>query len=524
MRWVAMGASAVLAFVAGPLRPSATLEAQGDGYAVVPTPTDVSQAAPPGYEGRIEIANRTEAGNTPATAGQRRVRHFEMDNLIKSCPTASGSADGTGLFVVSEDRTDAQATGTSTGHTEMRATAKYHGQVADDGQLHDPITADIDFTYTVSSNVSDRRGGAIATAAGSNPTQHIRVTFSVGKGLASAPDILAFSGGDPTQGHLSDAYSVATALTYWAGVYYGIAQIKWYGGETGPGGMPSSSGQCVHIAFSPPSNTTQPVLGGQVKVSAELKTKGGEPVKARFFEARPAAGAGIVQPAVGASDVGSPMNFTYTAPTTKTKNPGFTVWAISRAGTAEGEWKTGLGTDWSGEITYAFSEQVTVPETDMGGYSTAEQMAFTVTLKEGKGSATSYASKTTHSVARVRALRGGALTLIERQSENGSGEASGPSDAHVLVTVDKNAGTYSILPNWMPVNGKMHEVTCNSGTCETADNPYGAAPALDTGIQGKLQDPDHLSGTKTEHTRVGPNGVGERTWTVTWNLARTGTN
>jgi hypothetical protein len=517
-------ALAVIGLVGCPLRSwaasAADIQGQDQGYTI--TKTDASQNAPPGYEGRTETATRTAVGNTPATAGKTIVSRFTLGNLIKTCPNADGTAEGTGVFSIIQDRTDSQAGGIGKVHIEMNATAKYKGQVADDAHLHDPVKADIDYTYTQSGTFRAQSHGPITSPSGSNVSQHITITFTVGSNGA-APDFGDFAGGDAEQAHLSDAFAVGTALTYWAGVYYAVAQVKWMGGESAPGGLPIRAGQCVQVAFSPPSNTLQPVLGGQAKVNAQLKTKTGEVVKAQFLGAHARTGAGLVQPEGGTSDVGSPMKFTYTAPNQKVKNAGFTVYAISRAGIGEGEWQTGLGTDWSGEITYALNEQAHPPETEMGGYSTQEAMQFTVTLKDGVGSATSFASKTVNSISRQKALRGGALTLITIGSETANGAADGSSAATVQVKIDKNGGTYSILPTWTPATGKLHDVVCNHGTCETSDNPYYATPTMATGIDGKLGDLNHLSGSTTQRTSLG-SGTGERTWTVTWDLARTGTN
>src|SRR5262249_15065150 len=146
--------------------------------------------------------------------------------------------------------------------------AKYKGQVSDDGFLHDEVKAEIDYTYTQSGAIRDP-SGAIATPAVSNVTQHITISFRVAAGLTAAPTLGAFEGGDPTQGHYAEAYGVGMALTYWAGVYYSIAQTRW-----------QQDGTCVKVVFDPPSNTAQLVPGGKVTVKAEVQTKGGESVKA----------------------------------------------------------------------------------------------------------------------------------------------------------------------------------------------------------------------------------------------------
>jgi len=80
----------------------------------------------------------------------------------------------------------------------MRAKAKYKGQVADDAYLNGPVTAEIDYSYTLSGTIRGT-GGALATPAGSQVEQHITIPFVVGKDR-TPPSIGAFAGGDPTKG------------------------------------------------------------------------------------------------------------------------------------------------------------------------------------------------------------------------------------------------------------------------------------------------------------------------------------
>lgn len=190
----------------------------------------------------------------------------------------------------------------------MRAKAIYKGQVADDAYLHDPVNADIDYTYTQSSNFRGT-SGALATPSTSNVDQHVTIQFLVSQNAMDVPSFGAFSGGDPTQGHYSEAFSVGSTLAYWAGVYYSIAEAKW------------RQGQCVKVVFNPLGNTVQPVLGSQLLVSAQFKTKAGESVDADVH-AEPFAESGVT-PGVGRSSVDVPIKFTYTAPGKKMYRAGF---------------------------------------------------------------------------------------------------------------------------------------------------------------------------------------------------------
>ena len=231
---------------------------EGDGYQI--TKTDLpGQKAPSGFEGRTDGSTQTAVGNTPATMGKKVVTKFVLSNQIRTCPGADGIAEGEGLFSVTVDSTDAQASGTSTMHIDMRAQAKYKGQVNDDAWLDGPVKAEIDYTYTQSGTFRGANG-AIATPAGSNITQHITIPFLVGRGASSAPDFGAFAGGDPTHGQVSEAFSVGAARAYWAGVFYSVAQTTW------------RTGQCGEGSFNPPSNRVQPALGTQATVKASVTT------------------------------------------------------------------------------------------------------------------------------------------------------------------------------------------------------------------------------------------------------------
>src|SRR5439155_9075520 len=95
----------------------------GEGYEI--TPANSSQPAPSGFEGRTDISTVTAVGDTPATTGKRVVARFTLGNQVRTCPQADGTAEGEGVFSITVDSTDAQASGTSTTHIEMRAKATY---------------------------------------------------------------------------------------------------------------------------------------------------------------------------------------------------------------------------------------------------------------------------------------------------------------------------------------------------------------------------------------------------------------
>ncbi len=501
----------------------------GDGYQI--TKTDGGGAAPAGYEGRTDTATETAVGNTPATAGKRVVAKFTLSNQIKTCPQADGTAEGTGLFSVSVDYTDAQANGTSTAHAEMSAKAKYKGQVGDDALLHGPVNAEIDYTY---SQTGSFRGtnGAIASSPPSNVQQHITIPVVVMPGM-KPPDFGPFSGGDPVQAHYAEAFGAGMALSYWAGVYYSIAELKWYGGEPSSNGS-VRAGVCVQIAFDPPSNTLQPPLGENAKVNAVVKTKSGESVPGNFVLAH--AYSGMISPTAGKSDTSSPLHFIYTAPSQQSKNAGFQVAVLSRAGTAEARWDTGLGTAWSGQITYYKTYTGDQGHYDLADWATTVAESVKIDVKNGVATYSGhvehkYVSESRHGVAH----NGGAITFEKDGSDDNEGTGDGTYPATVTVNIDEVHHTYEIkfgeptdargLPTtkWQPL-GKEHWTRCTRGDCQTSEmNIEMPGIELSGPLSGPLQDPNHIQASDSERKESlgrARNGVMVRTTTV--NLARSG--
>jgi hypothetical protein len=474
------------------------------------TQTDSSRPAPAGYEGRTDTSTLTAVGNAPETAGRHIVARFTLGNQIKTCPNADGTAEGEGVFSLSVESTNQQPTGTTRQQIDMRTKGTYKGDVGDDAWIKNPVKAEIDYTYKLSGSIRGA-SGAIATPAGSDVSQHLTIPFSVG-GAMAAPEIGAFSGGDPTKGHYAGAFGAGTALVYWAGVYYSIAQTKWRQPRT-----------CVDVEFTPASYTVKVVPGGKTTVDGEVKTKAGERVKAQFQGARGYAG-GTVTPAGGTSDVGSPMKFTFMAPTQKATKPGFGVDATSRAGIAQGEWFAGLGTDWSGHISFTFTNSGDHGENELQTWSNSLATRISVDLKDGKGTATGYTEVHDLKRQRQKALRGGALTLINAGSQSVEGSVEDSSPATVDVVFLPN-GKYAIRVNYVfAKEGTAHAQNCGRTDCQDSDHQLVIAPGL-PGIDDRTDDPNHLTGSKTDtKTSPGYGGVSAVTITstITWNLAREG--
>jgi hypothetical protein len=512
MRCAARFALAVVGLVVFPLlswgQSPVQIPGPNQGYAI--TKSDSSQAAPAGYEGRTDNSTQTAVGNTPATNGKRIVTHFTLGNQIKTCPNSDGTAEGTGLFSLTIDSTDQQANGTSTLHIEMRANAKYSGLVSDDALLHDPVKADIDYSYNQTGTFRGA-GGAITNSPPSNIVQHITIPIGVMKGM-KPPDFGPFSGGDPTAGHYAEAFGVGAALAYWGGVYFSIAETKW-----------TQAGQCAKLVFNPPSYTVQPVLGSQVRVEAQVQTNGGITVPGLFQGAQAYSGSGV-DPSGGSSDMGTPMRFTYTAPTKKAANAGFGVGATSRAGVAEGQWKTGLGTDWSGMISCHREIRGDQGHDDLQTWSNYLVMDLTIEVHNGVATASGHGEVKSIAINKRKALRGGAITLIDDNSSTTSGTVDGSSPATVGVSINKADGTYSVGGGYSkPIVGKQHTSSCTAnGGCQESDMVLGLE--CQTGADGTTGDPNHVSGSKSDvKTGVGRTHNGTMIWTLTWNLARQGT-
>jgi hypothetical protein len=474
-----------------------------EGYVITQGP-DGGGPAPAGYEGYTHTGGKTAVG-TGAYEGKRVAVRFTLSNQIKTCPAADGTAEGTGVLSVTFDSTD----GSNTLHIATGANATYKGQVGDSGYLEGKVTAEIDYTYVQSGGHQDNGHGAIASSAGSNVPQHITLTFYVPRNMETPPSFGAFAGGDPLKGHYAEAVGIGYALTYWAGVYYSVAQAKW------------THGECAQIAFNPPGNTV--ALGAQVTVKAEMKTKAGEVVKANFLGAHAYAGS-VVPEGIG-SNVGSPMKFTYTAPDKKVPNAGFGTKATSRAGNTEGDWIPGLGTGWGGQISCT-QESHDGGQVEVQTFSNSEVTRITIDVKNGVGTAHGFASVSSFGVSKQPALRGGVKTLIVSNSSHGDGTLEDTSPAKVEVFLNPNNGTYSINTDYeFKAEGTVHGEACgrDGGNCHPNDSPLVIASCFGNTLRGKFSDSNQLHGSaRDEKTHGGMYGNGTSSNTVTWDLGRQG--
>jgi hypothetical protein len=483
-----------------------------DGYSISVT-KETSTDAPAGYSGRIENIDHLAVGREPSVIGRTYKSHFTLANEIRNCPRADGTSEGDGEFTVSGVFTHTVGSTTFSSTYAMTAKAKYKGKVGDDGFLDGPVTADIDYAYTVAPAPSPRIDpiSPLATSI----VQHITIQFEVAKGgKLEGPSIGAFTGGDPTKGQLNQANIMGLILTYWGGVWYTFAQLHWM-----------SPGNCVQVVFDPPSFSRQPVPGSNVKVNAYIKTKGGEGVRGKFVEVNPFSHDESVSITASNTDPGSPAIFYYTAPTKK-KNArmGFGVQATSRGGAANGNWDTGLGTGWSGEITISSVSDGDVGQNELQFWSNSSTTQSTITVKDGVATAHLYYEMQSISSNKERALRNGAITLINVNSDNREGSAEATGKATLSVELSPDGTSYTLMAGFGPSPpGKSHETSCVRLDCTSTDTPLSIAPFMPQ-ITGKYDNPNLLQGSQNSTTTgQGHSKKGKTTFNVTWYLERQGT-
>jgi hypothetical protein len=293
---------------------------------------------------------------------------------------------------------------------------------------------------------------------------------------------------------------------------------------------------CAQIVFDPPSNTLQPPLGEIANVNAVVRTKTGETVQGNFVNAHAFAG-GSISPGGGQSNTSVPIHFTYTAPNQKNAKAGFTVAAVSRAGTAEAQWDTGLGTGWSGQITYSKVYTGDQGHSELQEWTNSAAESVTVDVKNGVGTYSGHVEHKYQGENRQGvAVGNGRVTYRQESSDSMEGTGDGSFPAAVTVNIDEAHGTYSItigqqtnarglpISPWGPI-GKEHWTRCYRADCKSGENDIGM-PAIELSgpLGGKLQDRNHIQASYTERKEElgrAKNGVMVRTTNVT--LARSGT-
>jgi len=181
---------------------------------------------------------------------------------------------------------------------------------------------------------------------------------------------------------------------------------------------------------------------------------------------------------------------------------------------------------WSGQISYVLDVSAPDIHDKMRDYTGHGHYETTVILTKGVAGVTRNAHVKSDLVMRQMARRGGAVTLIQSSSDNVEGSAGASSPAMVEISIHQETGTYQILPMWSgEAVGKLHRVTCGRDECTTRDDNFGADQMRQMAIDGKLDDPNHLHGTKTEQASVSRDSInGAETLTITWDLTRSGSD
>ena len=524
MRRFEMLALAALCAVALSLPARAQVEwpKVSDGYVIKKT-ADVDNPAPAGYEGKIVSTTQVATGNTPATAGKTYTLTVILNAQVPDCPQADGTENGDGELSYIWDFKNQSASGPSTSHAEARAKAKFKGKVDDDSKLINPVTADIDYMFTASGS-SGGHGAPIATAAPTYAAHHISMPVIIG---GEIPELGTITGGDYMVAHYSDAVGLGMPLAFFGGAFLGTAQAHW-----------STPDSCVHVVYDPPSFSRQPVPGSTVKVNGYIKTKGGDGVRGKFIGTDIIAGNGSVNARRGTdesvsvtasnTDPGSPAIFIYTAPTKKLSHMGFGAAATSRAGNALGTWETGLGTNWSGQITVSKISPGVDRSSDLITSHHYEATQITINVRNGEGTADGFSEVNGFGENKHYVADGNGKSHIELlASDTDDGMAQGQVKATAGVLLDTLTHHYTITLSFPPFpTGKRTSTSCVRGKCTTRDEQFSVANILPM-LGGKLDDLNHVSGSmdlggapKVLGFAQGPSAG---TYTVHWDLARTGT-
>lgn len=482
---------------------------RGDPKWTFSPPDDQSLSAPSGYEGRTDTSSMTATGRAgvPETEGRSVYARFELSNQIKTCPSADGYVEGDGVFSFTVRSTKNQAGESSTMTIDRHAKAKYKGRVGENGYLEGPVTLDLDYTFT-QTGVTRHAGGGLTTIPSTPSHQNMTLTFMVPPGEMALPNLQGFAGGDPIAGHYVEASGFGLALSFWGGIFYSVAQVRWRQGE------------CAQVVFDPPGATV--ALGGETKVKVQVKPKEGDGIADAMSTVIPQLDRGSVDPGGGSSKDGSPLKLTYRAPDKKVANSGFRLKATSRAGVAEGEWKADMGSGWSGQISCT-REINDGGASELLDWSSHDSMKVTYNVKDDIATATGHGEVRSTAARKQKALRGGALTIITYSRENSSGSADGTSPASVNVSLNKAKGTYSIGASIDSIiAGNVHGSVCgDNGKCQQSDSPLYVDSCVQD-MRGSLSDLNQLHGTMSDNKPAGYQGKGTKKLTVTWDLARKG--
>jgi len=146
-------------------------------------------------------------------------------------------------------------------------------------------------------------------------------------------------------------------------------------------------------------------------------------------------------------------------------------------------------------------------------------------VKNGKAQATGFTEVHEMQSRKVQAARNGSVSLIFDSGETLDGALEDADDKATVEVLYPTPGTYAIRVRAIFKNeGKAHAQRCSRQRGCTDSEQQLLLGATPPGVDGKIEDPNHLSGSKTDvKTGTGYKGGGTVTTTLTWNLSREGT-
>jgi hypothetical protein len=154
---------------------------------------------------------------------------------------------------------------------------------------------------------------------------------------------------------------------------------------------------------------------------------------------------------------------------------------------------------------------------------------ISVYLSNGRGIADMQMATESEQTTRRPALRNGEKITIPDGSRSSKGSVGGGAAATAEVQIDEQNQTYKVVASLVGTNfpkGKEHHIDCiwrdeNKKDCREYDLPLSMS-SIPGPLEGKLEDVNHIRGSKPESRKL--NGNGESTTTWTWDLSRTGSN
>lgn len=190
------------------------------------------------------------------------------------------------------------------------------------------------------------------------------------------------------------------------------------------------------------------------------------------------------------------------------------------------DWESDDG-NWRGHIDCTNTHSGDQGQNDLQTWSFSEDLRVSYDIRSGGGIAYGSAGLKSLAINKQKALRGGAIILIDDTSDTTEGNARDNAPATLQVDINEAQQTYWIkvgatFPMWP---SRTHWASCIKDKCTSQDLPFGIGPCPSSLIAGKLDDPNHLHGSQSDvKTGLGRGRNGTQTYSVTWDLERTGSN